>query len=191
MSRSCGEDQRQRLRSRRAVRAPIYRTLATMLTHGRRFKTMEAASLRLQKEAKGYLDSLRGTCRPTPAAIFLRSSNIRQWLTRSSNDGLADAHRRDDRRLLRRRGRQGRREQELQAGRRGSGRRDNQGAGWAVQVCIGLLISRGEGLLTRVELRCWSPLTGSARTLATSTNVSSPRFPLSLLARPTRSNLPY
>ncbi len=27
----------------------------------RRFRTMEAASLRLQKEAKGYLDSLRGT----------------------------------------------------------------------------------------------------------------------------------
>jgi hypothetical protein len=28
----------------------------------RRFKTMETASLRLQKEAKGYLDSLRGAC---------------------------------------------------------------------------------------------------------------------------------
>jgi hypothetical protein len=27
----------------------------------RRFKTMETASLRLQKESKGYLDSLRGT----------------------------------------------------------------------------------------------------------------------------------
>jgi hypothetical protein len=27
----------------------------------RRFKTMEAAALRLQKESKGYLDSLRGT----------------------------------------------------------------------------------------------------------------------------------
>lgn len=26
----------------------------------RRFKTMEAAALRLQKESKGYLDSLRG-----------------------------------------------------------------------------------------------------------------------------------
>lgn len=26
-----------------------------------RFRTMEAASLRLQKEAKGYLDSLRGS----------------------------------------------------------------------------------------------------------------------------------
>jgi hypothetical protein len=26
----------------------------------RRYRTMEAASLRLQKEAKGYLDSLRG-----------------------------------------------------------------------------------------------------------------------------------
>jgi amphiphysin len=30
-------------------------------TFDRRFRTMEAASLRLQKEAKGYLDSLRGT----------------------------------------------------------------------------------------------------------------------------------
>jgi hypothetical protein len=30
-------------------------------TLDRRFRTMEAASLRLQKEAKGYLDSLRGT----------------------------------------------------------------------------------------------------------------------------------
>jgi hypothetical protein len=31
---------------------------------GRRYRTMEAASMRLQKEAKGYLDSLRGTyCR--------------------------------------------------------------------------------------------------------------------------------
>lgn len=28
----------------------------------RRFKTMEAAALRLQKESKGYLDSLRGRC---------------------------------------------------------------------------------------------------------------------------------
>jgi bridging integrator 3 len=30
----------------------------------RRFRTMEAASLRLQKEAKGYLDSLRGRKSP-------------------------------------------------------------------------------------------------------------------------------
>lgn len=28
----------------------------------RRFKTMEAAALKLQKESKGYLDSLRGSC---------------------------------------------------------------------------------------------------------------------------------
>lgn len=28
--------------------------------HCRRYRTMEAASMRLQKEAKGYLDSLRG-----------------------------------------------------------------------------------------------------------------------------------
>lgn len=32
----------------------------------RRYRTMEAAANRLQKEAKGYLDSLRGkTCLPT------------------------------------------------------------------------------------------------------------------------------
>lgn len=31
------------------------------LQHDRRYRTMEAASLRLQKEAKGYLDSLRGS----------------------------------------------------------------------------------------------------------------------------------
>lgn len=37
-----------------------HRILATNLFYHRRFRTMEAASLRLQKEAKGYLDSLRG-----------------------------------------------------------------------------------------------------------------------------------
>jgi hypothetical protein len=31
-----------------------------VLTLVRRYRTMEAASMRLQKEAKGYLDSLRG-----------------------------------------------------------------------------------------------------------------------------------
>lgn len=31
----------------------------------RRFRTMEAAALRLQKEARGYLDSLRGKYMPT------------------------------------------------------------------------------------------------------------------------------
>ncbi len=30
----------------------------------RRYRTMEAASMRLQKEAKGYLDSLRGEREP-------------------------------------------------------------------------------------------------------------------------------
>lgn len=35
----------------------------------RRFRTMEAAALRLQKEARGYLDSLRGTSITTRAAI--------------------------------------------------------------------------------------------------------------------------
>ncbi len=33
----------------------------------RRFKTMETAALRLQKECKGYLDSLRGMPPPVPS----------------------------------------------------------------------------------------------------------------------------
>lgn len=40
------------------------------LRSSRRYRTMEAAALRLQKEAKGYLDSLRGMRLP----ISLRSS---------------------------------------------------------------------------------------------------------------------
>jgi hypothetical protein len=35
-------------------------TTHILTTCCRRYRTMEAASLRLQKEAKGYLDSLRG-----------------------------------------------------------------------------------------------------------------------------------
>ena len=33
----------------------------------RRYRTMESAANKLQKEAKGYLDSLRGTKPPPPA----------------------------------------------------------------------------------------------------------------------------
>ena len=36
-------------------------TLADVAMQTRRFRTMESAANRLQKEAKGYLDSLRGT----------------------------------------------------------------------------------------------------------------------------------
>lgn len=36
----------------------------------RRFRTMEAASLRLQKEARGYLDSIRGNLVPTNSAEY-------------------------------------------------------------------------------------------------------------------------
>lgn len=39
---------------------------------GRRFRTMEAASLRLQKEARGYLDSLRGNA---PGILLLKPTN--------------------------------------------------------------------------------------------------------------------
>lgn len=53
---------------------------------------MEAAANRLQKEAKGYLDSLRGA-EHCPASY-------NSMLTLRSDDGLADAYRRDDRRFL-------------------------------------------------------------------------------------------
>ncbi len=58
----------------------------------RRYRTMEAASMRLQKEAKGYLDSLRGG---------LRASEFEDPATDSySHDRLPDANRRDNRRIL-------------------------------------------------------------------------------------------
>jgi hypothetical protein len=40
----------------------IARVISNMIKH-RRYRTMEAAANRLQKESKGYLDSLRGTYR--------------------------------------------------------------------------------------------------------------------------------
>lgn len=40
---------------------PVDDTLADVAMQTRRFRTMESAANRLQKEAKGYLDSLRGT----------------------------------------------------------------------------------------------------------------------------------
>ena len=58
----------------------------------RRYRTMEAAANRLQKESKGYLDSLRGTC----LWIDPRSS-----VDFYSHDRLSDAHCRDNRRFLR------------------------------------------------------------------------------------------
>jgi hypothetical protein len=50
----------------------------------RRFRTMESAANRLQKEAKGYLDSLRGIVLIFSAALTF------------SNDGIADSNSRDD-----------------------------------------------------------------------------------------------
>ena len=96
----------------------------------RRFRTMEAASNRLQKEARGYLDSLRGTIRPRVQFREERGPNEDHMLTpvSHSNDRIANAHSRDHRRILRRRWGEGRRQQELQAG---SGRpryRDDKGA---------------------------------------------------------------
>lgn len=63
--------------------------------HNRRYRTMEAAANRLQKEAKGYLDSLRG------AFLVWCRFHVEIMLTRRiSDDGLADAHCRDDRCFL-------------------------------------------------------------------------------------------
>lgn len=50
---------------------------------------MEAAALRLQKESKGYLDSLRGTF----FQLFTGTAERSDMLTRSSHDRLTDAHR--------------------------------------------------------------------------------------------------
>lgn len=46
----------------------------------RRFRTMEAASLRLQKEAKGYLDSLRGSL-----ALSIHTHSPRRELSPNNN----------------------------------------------------------------------------------------------------------
>jgi hypothetical protein len=52
---------------------------------------MEAASLRLQKEAKGYLDSLRGN---TPGLIRSAADPVLTPLR--SHDSIANAHSGDD-----------------------------------------------------------------------------------------------
>lgn len=59
-------------------------------TELRRYRTMETAANKLQKEAKGYLDSLRGwwTGRNTTVAAQLTG--------KYSYDGLANAYCRDD-----------------------------------------------------------------------------------------------
>jgi len=60
-------------------------------TYDRRYRTMEAAANRLQKESKGYLDSLRGTyCEIDLEGI----SDLH------SHDRFPNAHRRDNRRFL-------------------------------------------------------------------------------------------
>ena len=49
----------------------------------RRYRTMEAASMKLQKEAKGYLDSLRG---------WLFHANFKSLLTNPSHDRFSNAY---------------------------------------------------------------------------------------------------
>jgi hypothetical protein len=61
-----------------------------------RYRTMEAAALRLQKEAKGYLDSLRGKL--ADPSITVTSG---PEADSDSNDCVSDENCRNDRRLLR------------------------------------------------------------------------------------------
>jgi hypothetical protein len=56
-----------------------------VLIIGRRYRAMESAATRLQKEAKGYLDSLRGSCLrlsfPGKLAVVAITSNESRWQT--------------------------------------------------------------------------------------------------------------
>jgi hypothetical protein len=79
-----------------------------------------------KKKPRGILT--RYEVRPTPELRECDSELTRMH----SDDGLTDANRGNNRRLLRGLGGQGRREQELQASRGGSGRRDHQSPGRAI-----------------------------------------------------------
>ena len=63
---------------------------------------MENAAGRLQKEAKGYLDSLRGMSLSLPQDPIHAHDQIRlaDSFCLISNDRLTNAHRRDHRRIL-------------------------------------------------------------------------------------------
>lgn len=61
----------------------------------RRYRTMEAAANRLQKEAKGYLDSLRGVPIFRNTTVYM-VGHCADRDTLASNDGLSDAHCGDD-----------------------------------------------------------------------------------------------
>ena len=93
-----------------------------------RYRAMESAANRLQKEAKGYLDALRGRwplCKMTgPEKLNLIVSH----------DRLSNAHCRNHRRFLRRRRCKRRSKQELQTSSRRSRRRNHQSTRWALPV---------------------------------------------------------
>lgn len=100
--RSCGKDKRPWLWDWRTVcffsRASDLEDRGSNLALTgwySRFRTMEAASNRLQKESKGYLDSLRGVQFSPAFELELL------MLTFHSHDCFADAYRRDNRCILR------------------------------------------------------------------------------------------
>lgn len=61
----------------------------------RRYRTMEAAANRLQKEAKGYLDSLRGVSIVRNTTVYVMG-HCADRDTLTSNDGFSNAHCGDD-----------------------------------------------------------------------------------------------
>jgi hypothetical protein len=64
----------------------------------RRYRTMESAANKLQKEAKGYLDSLRGTqphpgrTRPSSTASCIVVCMMANHLCRDSDDSGTDSY---------------------------------------------------------------------------------------------------
>jgi hypothetical protein len=56
---------------------------------------MEAAANRLQKEAKGYLDSLRGVSTIRKTTVYM-AGHCADRDTLTSNDGFSNAHCGDD-----------------------------------------------------------------------------------------------
>ena len=71
--------------------------IVLMIMGARRYRTMETAATRLQKEARGYLDSLRGVslCKEQKG----QSANAGRG--HHSYDGFADAYCGNNRRFLR------------------------------------------------------------------------------------------
>jgi hypothetical protein len=67
--------------------------------------------------------------------LHLHAAHCCNKLTLQSHDRLSNAHRRDNRCVLRRRRRKGWSQSQLQAGSRGFGCRDHQGLGRTIQVC--------------------------------------------------------